>query len=272
MSPTQCSTTEVNRLLCLIVMAALRQPKQLNNNAAPLNPYLLILCLKTITTQKAFLANSKNNARLIDKLTTDLQRAGVLVKQDHADADRIIVSTAPTLEQTERKPVVVAAGDAHISILCRYGHSYVVPLKNPQQLYNIGELQSAVGDMKQHVMFVHAISVCDTVSAPYMKGKKRALQVLRSYGDQESLNTFSEPRSTPEDIANVLLKLYGAVRSTSLGKLRYIMYTRSDSRLSLSSGFKLESLSPTSAAANFHAYRAYLAVQQWIGNNLCTTY
>ena len=39
--------------------------------------------MKTTTTQKAFLANSKNKARLIDKLTTELQRVGVPVKQDH---------------------------------------------------------------------------------------------------------------------------------------------------------------------------------------------
>ena len=51
----------------------------------------------------------------------------------------------------------------------------------------------------------------------------------------------------------------------------YILYTRSVSRSSLSSGFKLESLPPTSAAVKFHSYRAYLAVQQWIGNNLGPT-
>ena len=39
--------------------------------------------MKTTTTQKAFLANSKNKARLIDKLAPELQPAGVLVKQDH---------------------------------------------------------------------------------------------------------------------------------------------------------------------------------------------
>ena len=83
--------------------------------------------------------------------------------------------------------------------------------RNHVPLYTIGELHSAVGDMKQHLIFVPAISGCDTLSAPYMKGKKRALEVLRSYGDQDSLSTFTEPRSTPEDVANVgerfLLKL-----------------------------------------------------------------
>ena len=38
---------------------------------------------ETTTTQKYLLANSKNKARLIDNLTTELQRVGVLVKQGH---------------------------------------------------------------------------------------------------------------------------------------------------------------------------------------------
>jgi len=38
-----------------------------------------------------------------------------------------------------------------------------------------------------------------------------------------------------------------------------------------SSGFKLQSLPPTSAATKFHSYRAYLAVQQWQGNEMPST-
>ena len=49
--------------------------------------------------------------------------------------------------------------------------------------------------MKQHLIFVHAFGGCDTVSALYMKGKMIALEVLRSCGDQDSLSTFTEPRS-----------------------------------------------------------------------------
>ena len=33
----------------------------------------------------------------------------------------------------------------------------------------------------------------------------------------------------------------------------------------------LNHLLPTAAAAKFHSYHAYLAVQQWVGNNLCPT-
>ena len=73
--------------------------------------------MKTITTQKAFLANSKNKARLIVKLTTELRHAGVIVKQDTADADHLIVSTAMTLAQTERKPVVVVGTDTDLLVM-----------------------------------------------------------------------------------------------------------------------------------------------------------
>ena len=60
-----------------------------------------------------------------------------------------------------------------------------------------------VGDMKQHLMFVHAISGCDTISFQYMKGKNIAIEVLRSFSDQDSLSTFNETRSPTEDITNV---------------------------------------------------------------------
>ena len=54
-----------------------------------------------------------------------------------------------------------SSSDIDIRMLCR---------RNPLQLYRIGELQSAIGNMKQHLMFVPAINGCDTVSAPYVKG------------------------------------------------------------------------------------------------------
>ena len=110
-----------------------------------------------------------------------------------------------------------------------------------------------VHDMKQHLMlYTQLVGV--TLYRPHnMKGKKIVIGVLRNYGDQDSLSTFTEPRSPPDDITNVgirfFLKLYGAVRSTLLDKLRYSLYTRSVSRSSLSSRFKLESLLPTAAAA-----------------------
>ena len=95
--------------------------------------------MKTTTTQKAFLTNSKNKARLIVKLTTELQHAGVIVKQDAADADHLIVSTALTLAQTERKPVVVVGTDTDVLVILISQSSSDMDIhtlchKNPLQL------------------------------------------------------------------------------------------------------------------------------------------
>ena len=123
--------------------------------------------MKTTTTQKTFLANSKNEARLIDKLTTYLRRAGVLVKQDPVDADHLIVSTVLTLAHTKRKPVFVVGTDTDLLVMLISRSSSDTDIhmschRNILQLYNTDELQLYVGDM----MFVHAISGCDTVSVP----------------------------------------------------------------------------------------------------------
>ena len=59
--------------------------------------------------------------------------------------------------------------------------------------------------------------------------------------------------------------MYNANRlSTTLDWLRFVLYTQKMKKSS--SSFQLESLPPTSAAAKYHAYRAYFAVQEWLGN------
>ena len=67
--------------------------------------------------------------------------------------------------------------------------------RNLLQLYNIDELQLDVGDMKQHLMFVHAISGCDTIG-PMYEITQIALEVLHSCGDHDPLSMFTDPRST----------------------------------------------------------------------------
>ena len=65
--------------------ASAQAAEQQRRATQPISADILFECdMTTIITQKAFLANSKKKARLIDKLTSKLQRAGVLVKQDPA--------------------------------------------------------------------------------------------------------------------------------------------------------------------------------------------
>ena len=73
--------------------------------------------MKITTTKKSCLGNNNKITRLMVKLAIELQHAGVLVKQDPADADHLIVLTALTLAQTEWKPVVVAGTDIDLLVM-----------------------------------------------------------------------------------------------------------------------------------------------------------
>lgn len=50
----------------------------------------------------------------------------------------------------------------------------------------------------------------------------------------------------------------------TLDKLRYIKYMHKVGTKATS--FQLQYIPPTSAAAKYHSYQAYFAVQEWLGN------
>ncbi len=236
--------------------------------------------MKVTTPQKEFLANSENKARLIEKLMEHFQIRGLNVKQSIADADYLIVSTAMCTAQTKCLPVVVVATDTDLLVMLVSQATsdmdiYMLYGRQPLLLYYIAEIQTSFHIIKCHLMFIHATTGCDTVSALYNQGKKKALSLIMAPGNWNYLTIFSQADSTHDDIARVgesfLLKLYGAIRSESLDNHRYILYARSIRRAPLSSGFKLESLPPTTAAAKFHSFRAYHTIQQWQGHNLPPT-
>ena len=121
---------------------------------------------------------------------------------------------------------------------------------------------------KKHLLFAHAITGCDSVSALYNIGKKKAIKILAAE-DWKILDVFTKPDATYDEISHAgeafLLKLYCATSiSQSLDQLRYMLYLKK-MKTSMSS-FDLETLPPTSSAAKWHSYRTYFAVQEWLGN------
>ena len=147
---------------------------------------------------------------------------------------------------------------------------------NPTTLYNIHEIQRVIGDTAKHLMFLHAMTGCDTVSAIYRHGKRKEFNLVHKTQDYDQLNTFIRAKSTHKEVKKageslVILKVYGASNFQSLDEYRHVAYNRAIGRSSLSSSFQLESLPPTSAAAEQHSYCTYLTVQQWMGNTLSPT-
>ena len=111
----------------------------------------------------------------------------------------------------------------------------------------------------------------------YKVGKKTALNVLQNK-DCKFLDIFKANDATHEQIARAgemfVLKLYNANETcVSLDNCRFLSYLQMmkktrKKKSSSSASFQLESLPPTSAARRYHAYRAYSAVQEWLGNSL----
>ena len=124
-------------------------------------------------------------------------------------------------------------------------------------------------------MFVHAMTGCDTVSAIYRQGKRKAFNMVHKNPNNELLDIFMNDKSSHDEIKEAgekfLLKLYGASSYSSLNEYRHVAYKRAIASSSLTSSFELASLPPTSAAAKQHSYRTYLTVQDWMGNSLSPT-
>ena len=114
----------------------------------------------------------------------------------------------------------------------------------------------------KHILIGHAITGCDTVSAMYGVGKKRVVKVLKAK-KWRSLRVFLDPTAShsaiQEEGEKFILALYGAPESCeTLDMLRYTQ------RVNKNSAFHIQQLPPTSAAAKYHVFRAYFAVQEWL--------
>ena len=233
--------------------------------------------MPTTTSQADFLGNVKNKGRLIKLLTHHLMNAGKDFQQARSDADSMIISSA--LNVSDKLAVVVGTDtDLLVALIARAPKDSQLhmlrPSSNNTTVFDIKSLQSAVGECKDSLLFLHAVTGCDTTSALYNQGKKKAYTLLKEHtGLAKGVSIFNMPQAAKKDLISAgekfLLHLYGASDSTSLDAFRYYAYTRAIAMKSASKdSFNLATLPPTSAAAKQHILRTYLQVQQWIGNEL----
>ncbi|GBM20537.1 hypothetical protein AVEN_261669-1 [Araneus ventricosus] len=109
------------------------------------------------------------------------------------------------------------------------------------------------------LLFIHAISGCDTTSTLFGQGKNKCISLFVKH--EELLNTaatFLNPQATTEQVTeageNVLVALYGGDPATqSLDELRYHSFVKAAAKTK----FNLARLPPTTDAAQLHAMRSY---------------
>lgn len=226
--------------------------------------------------QEKFLGNPRNKTRFIEGLTIRFRRAGICVKQAVSDADVLIVNSAIELSR-ENKNVILIGEDTDLLVLLtalsdpKRSITFRKPGKGlkPDTDYISNHVQNALGDLRDYVLFLHAVTGCDTTSAPYRQGKKKAFKLLKqSETLRNTVNIFNLATASHEDIATAgedfMLKLYGCKESlNSLDQFRYLEYMRLTPRMRIDKPFNLAVLPPTSSAARQHSYRVYHQVQLW---------
>ena len=131
--------------------------------------------MRVTESEERFLANQNNKQRLKDFLSELLSENSIDAEKAAGDADRIIVRTA--LQKAEYSHTVSVGEDTDLVILLLF---HLKPQHSPVFLENsrsgsnqakfrdIQKVQDEIGsNMCQQLLFVHAISGCDTTSALY---------------------------------------------------------------------------------------------------------
>lgn len=198
----------------------------------------------------------------------------MIVYQAEADADTLIAETALELSLCNTSVTVVATDTDILTILiARYNQNtsnlYMLKPGSGNQspkYYNIAELQQNLGDLKDVLLFAHAMSGCDTTSAFFRKGKVKTFQCLSKNTElRKIVSIFNNPQANPDEIASAgeafVLNLYNKSElDVDLDELRYYMYKQTVAKQSIKDNFQLSSLPPTKDATRQHSYRAYLQV------------
>ena len=182
--------------------------------------------------RERFLSNWKNKEQLIALIAEFLTRDGQNVHICQGDADTKIVSTA--LELSKKEPTTVVADDTDVAVMMAYHwQEDLKPLlfqsERAKKCWDIGSCQDELDGNKEHLLFIHAWTGCDSTSAICGKGKVTfANQIKKSELLRKVSKAVTDFRSTKEEIQNVSVEafqeLYGGNLDTSLSTLRYCQH------------------------------------------------
>lgn len=223
--------------------------------------------------KKAFLANPRNKQKFLYFIGSELEKAGVDLHHSADDADYDIVSTACTI--AKRTSVAVVGDDTDLLVLLLHHLSprhHVVFLQTTSKVINIRILQDHLpSSLTASLLFLHAITGCDTTSRPYSIGKVKAMAKCHLLKDHARV--FMKPNQSHDEINKhgqaSLEILYSCKPGNSLDFERAAMFSRKVASRSVY--LPPESLPPTCDAARYHSYRVYHQVQTWLGNILDPT-
>ncbi|CAG2053004.1 unnamed protein product [Timema podura] len=157
-----------------------------------------------LTLQEEFLANN-NKIPLINHLSIHLSSNGTTVLQAVDDSNSLIVGTAIT----GSKLAFIVGNDTDLLVLLitfasKEDVQMLIPgLHNVQpKIFSSKTLQEVLGDLSALMLFLHAMSGCDTTSFPFKVCKVRSFKKLQSNLElQKHIRVFIASSSSHDNIA-----------------------------------------------------------------------
>ena len=215
------------------------------------------------TSQQKFLSNTHNKSRFISMLKEKLTAENILVKQANNDADVLIVETA--IEQFNSTHTIIVVGedvDLLVLLTARTPTEKTIFFLKPGKAQHQSEIYtskslSSFAKCQNHILFLHAITGCDTTSAFYKRGKRTVFKMFEKQDLVECAEVFQNCNSTQHEIiisgVRFLFSMYGAPKKTTyLDEHRYACFVKNTKN---KKQVQLACLPPTSAAAHQHLLR-----------------
>lgn len=92
-------------------------------------------------------------------------------------------------------------------------------------------IQQTLGGKKQDLLYLHAVTGCDTTLARFRQGKAKTIRLLRSRHDDlvKEMTMFNGETASHDDVAlareDFLISLYGEAKFITLSEYRYCAFT-----------------------------------------------
>ena len=146
------------------------------------------------------------------------------------DADCKIVEVALTASKLQDSCTLVVADDTDIFVMLLYHwqtemNDIFLFQTRSRRTWSIKKCQNEIATIKEHLLFAHAFTGCDTTSAVFAKGKGNFVKLLRkSVNLQNASRVMSNFNSAPDDVGSASLTafkvFYGGSVQQSLSEIR----------------------------------------------------
>jgi hypothetical protein len=217
------------------------------------------------TSKDKFISNGKNKTALISQMSSALRSSGMLVTQSKDDADTDIIKSVLQFALVDSVEVRAEDGDILIMLVYHYNpllHCQIF-LTTSKGTFSIRDIECKLTPIqKRYLLFIHAFTGCDTVSAIYGFSKEKLFELFCDGSLFDEMDIFYDEHSSREAIQQAGIRIFQHMYKSpklSLSTIRVNQFNKQ----SKAGVIRPEGLAPTDSAAAQHSLRAFLQVQDW---------